>query len=157
MKIEQEEVIIPEQREVRLKYIADDGKCFNSEKTCREYEARMEIENNPIFKSRIEVKTVSGASAILFYITAASDIQWLRDNGCITKNNFTVNDWPTNGEGWYLYWQIYNSEKHVAFSYFRHIHSYMRSIEEKYREWGDMITMAIFNKTEEMKADNGTE
>lgn len=152
MKEVVEEVVIPEQRVKRTKYVASDGQRFDDAKACLLYEDKLEVENNPVFKSRIaDMETVGGIPMTLFYVESADDIKWLQKHECITNGHLTVNDFSEHGAGWYMFYKYYNADRDLTLSYFRNFNAYMRDIEKAYKDWGDKVVMAIYKK------ESGTE
>lgn len=159
MKIEQQEVIIPEHKKIVEKYIADDGAVFTSRYLCEQYEKELAVKSNPLLtKYDSEICGYSTDSARLFYIVSEQDIEWLKIKGIISES-LDENDFPKCGCGWYIYFGYDDSCEGRRL---KHVLTYLREIDKsneariKYaQEWREYILALLVENEEDV--GNGTE
>lgn len=99
------EHFVPAKTYTKSKYIAEDGTEFDFKDACLRYEARLRVENHPVFKSRIKEVWTCGYeySASLFYISSDDDFDFLKEN--MSRGDWH-SDYTTYGAGWYIYYCV---------------------------------------------------
>lgn len=136
-KIQKEKVIPPqpEKKIIETVYVASDGKEFRFLSECARYEKQLEVQNHPVFKSKIAgVDTFfDGYSAALYYLRSQEDYEFLCAH---TEMRFLeANHWEDGfGPGWYLFYTIDGGD-YADDHYLYKLDEYERCIKRQLELW----------------------
>lgn len=134
MKIVSQEKHIPAQSYTITKYIASDGKEFDNQRSCENYERRLEIMKHPVIANRIEgLFTFDDEyNATLYYISSEEDYNFLTTYWISSAN--TTSDFYEYGPGWYLFYYIDGGDG-PDFHHFLNYNQYEKEMEERWEKW----------------------
>lgn len=141
MKVEQRKKVI-----LVNKYIAEDGKEFDSKKDCTMYEKELDG-SNLLFRSIISdvYDFWDDENAKLIYISQKKDIDNL---GEYYNTEHIIDDFMEYGKGWYMIKKEYTLDS--CWYYLYSIENYTKDIEFQFNEWKSLINKKIKEKTFEM-------
>ena len=142
MKIEQREKVT-----LVNKYIAKDGKEFDSKKDCIKYEKELELNNDKLFKSIIKgvYNFWDNRCGDLIYVSKEKNIESIKYYYDIEH---IIEDFRKYGKGWYIFYKEYSIDSYWYYLY--NIENYKRDIRFQFNEWESMIDKKIKEKTSEM-------
>lgn len=135
MKKVEETVHVPAKTYVRTKYVASDGEEFYSEDQCLRHERNLEIDNHPVFKTRISNVEIFNTDYMgtLYYLTSGKDYNFFVETMQIRKNKLDEN-FSKYGAGWYLYWFVdgdYFCDEYYLYNY----DAYTNEIKSEFAKW----------------------
>lgn len=142
MKVEQVEKVI-----LVNKYIAKDGKEFDSKKDCIKYERELELNNNELFKSIIKgvYDFWDNRDSNLIYLSKKEDLDSIK---YYYDTEYIIEDFEKYGKGWYIFYKEDTLDSYWYYLY--NIENYKRDIRFQFNEWESMIDKRIKEKTSEM-------
>lgn len=142
MKVEQKEKII-----LVNKYIAKDGKEFDSKKDCIKYEKGLELNNDKLFKSIINdvYNFWDNERSYLIYLSKKEDLDSIK---YYYDTEYIIEDFEKYGKGWYMIKKEYTIDSYWYCLY--NIENYTKDIEFQFNEWKSLIEKKINEKTSEM-------
>lgn len=142
MKIEQKEKII-----LTNKYIAEDGKEFDSKKDCIKYENKIKYGESSVMKSLIDsIYTFwENERCNLVYISDRNDYEIFKSQD---KEHCWEEDFEKYGKGWYLY--VVDDFGDGPRNQLYNLNHYTEEIKNNFDMWKLMIDKKIKEKTFEM-------
>ena len=142
MKIKQIEKII-----LVNKYIAEDGKEFDSKKDCIKYEKELELNNNALFKSIVKgvYDFWDNRDSALIYLSKKEDLDSIK---YYYDTEYIIEDFEKYGKGWYMIKKEYTIDSYWYYLY--NIENYTKDIEFQFNEWKSLIEKKINEKISEM-------
>jgi hypothetical protein len=107
MKLVENHETIPAQPErvvTHYRWVAFDGKEFNSKLACERYEKRLQVEQHPVFASKIHYVPIDmeGHYGALYNLTSQEDYDFFKQNVGVLR--WYLDEWDQYGPGWYLHY-----------------------------------------------------
>lgn len=152
MKTVQTEVIIPEQRAIKTQYVAEDGRTFDFEEQCIDYEKRLAIQGNPVYRSGIpnvqDFKT--GAYYNMYYIRSQEDYDFLMDMESFHPGVCEADQFSTFGAGWYMHRWTTGRGTHGV-NYIVNLDNYIAQMDKEWTNWKLNVMGQAKVKEEELR------
>lgn len=135
---------IPERIVSVTDYVAYDGKVFQSESECRDYEERLKekqkVESHLVFKSRSEITTwPDGNFAYLYYFRSEEDYNFFVDDMMkLNRRYISQDDFPKFGSGFYIFETLDGGDGSDSY-YIYNVDYYSYMIDTEWENWKNEV------------------
>lgn len=148
MKVVTEEKYIPAKTYITTKYIASDGKEFQNEDDCLKHERYLEINEHPVFKSKIETVGIFDDEhrGCLYYLRNEEDYDFLINHSGFSQGDYIDSNFKEYGEGWYLFWCENGGDYYDHYCIYNY-NAYEKEIEDSWEKYKETIHNLVANKS----------